>query len=157
MSTVTHAPSRTHGATVGTRPALLPHRNGAQRFDPVSAAMVSNAPLRALMIQAALLAQAHGMADDAETIRALVVGLGVDRLLFDVTRAVVLLQRGEVEACIRIIERDVLLEEPGHELGRAVLLRAWRQQGRADWRVHANALLASSADQRVHRLVLHGA
>lgn len=152
MSTGMHAKVAT-----GLRPAPLPQRDSGLRLDPLSAALVRNAPLRALMIQTALLAQLHGMAEEADTIRRLIVRLGVDPVLFDVARAIVLLHRGEPEACIRVVERDVLLADPGHELGRAVLLCAWRRQGRKDWQAHANALLASSADPRVHRMVLHGA
>lgn len=136
--------------------ARLPAVHGGVKLDSASAALLENVPLRALLIQTALLAELHGMVDEADAIRALVVRLGVSAVLFDVARAIVMLHRAQPEAAARVIERDVLLVDPSHELGRAVLVCAWRQMGRSDWQGHANTLLAGATDPRVRQLLLHG-
>jgi hypothetical protein len=136
--------------------ATLPARGIGVRLDPVSAAVLAQAPLRALLIQSALLAEAHAMGDDAHAIRMLVFKLGVNQALFNIARAILLLHRGHAEMAAQVVEREVLLAEPTHELGRAVLICAWRVLGRGDWSAHANALLASTRDARVHRLLASG-
>jgi hypothetical protein len=140
----------------GLQTAALPVRDAGARLDPVSAALLAQAPLRTLLIQCALLAEQHGLGTDADTIRGLVLRLGVDQALFDVARAIVMLHRGDAAEAARMLEREVLLAEPTHELARAVQVCAWRALGRSDWALHANTLLACTRDARVRRLLAHG-
>jgi hypothetical protein len=137
----------------GLRLTALPAKRGSASSDRVFEALLSNDQLRSLLIQTALLAQAHDMESEVRAIRSLVVRLGVNRPLFDATRALVMLHRGQALAAIQTVERDVLLEEPGHELARAVLVSAWRALGRSDWQVHANALLSCTVDPHVRCIV----
>lgn len=134
------------------RPTPLPG-DAAGGLDALSAALVAQAPLRTLLIRTALLAEAHGLAEDADVICALVLRLGVSQPLFSVARALALLGRGDAAAALRTVERDVLADDPSHELGCAVRVCAWRCLGRADWRVHANALLAQTREPKVRQLV----
>lgn len=150
-------PDVTQGRVPRVQPlAALPRRPGGERLDPVTEALVRQAPLRALLIQSALLAQARGMQDEAERIRSVLIALGVDQVLLDVARAIVLLRRGKFRQSAQLIERDVLLADPGHELARAVLIRAWREEERPGWKPHANALLASTRCSRVQRMLADG-
>jgi hypothetical protein len=146
--------SSKRSASAKPQPVRLPAVQGGVKLDRESAALLQDVPLRALLIQSALLAELHGMVDQADVMRAVVVRLGISAVLFDVARSIVMLQREQPEAAARVIERDVLPVDPGHELGRAVLVCAWRQMGRSDWHSHANSLLAASTDPRVRQLLL---
>jgi hypothetical protein len=152
-TTARHALWRRHGLSA----VALPARGPGAGLDAVSNALVQNAPLRALLIQSALLAELHGIQDEVEKIRRVVLALGVNQVLFDVARAIVMLHRGDAAGGAKTVERDVLLADPGHELGRAVLICAWRQMGRSDWALHANALLAATSNTKVQRMLMHAA
>jgi hypothetical protein len=152
-TTSRNAPGRRHGLPL----AALPSRTQGSGLDAVSSALVQSAPLRVLLIQSALLAELHGLQGEVEKIRRVVLALGVNQVLFDVARAIVALHRADAAASATIVERDVLLADPGHELGRAVLICAWRQMGRTDWAVHANALLATTTNDKVQRMLMQTA
>jgi hypothetical protein len=137
------------------KPALpgLPS-TGRARSQASAAALAG--PLRELMLNTALLAAAHGMSREALRIKQLLFGLGVDRQRLDIAMAIVLLRRGDSQACLALIENDVLAREPDNALALAVQASAWRAQGLPQWRMHANAVLASSSDP-IARSVARGA
>jgi hypothetical protein len=117
---------------------------------PVSAFAV---PLRDLLLNAALLAAAHGMSDEVSSIRPVLKGLGMDAERLDVALAIVTLRSGDRDGCLDLLEQGVLSRDAGHELALAVQACAWRLQGREQWRSQAHALLATSADPLVRSVV----
>ena len=105
-----------------------------------------SAALRALLLNSALLAVSRGMEADALVIRHVLIGLGIDRKQLGMALALIKLQHGERNACLLLLEQEVLAHEPRHELALAVQSRVWQMQGLPKGRTQANALLVSSAD-----------
>jgi hypothetical protein len=101
-------------------------------------------PVRDLLVDAALLAAAHGDDDAMAQIRPVLIGLGFDAQRFDTTVAMLKLRHGDVHGCLAVLEHQVLARDPNHELGLALQARAWRTLGRSEWRLQTHALLATS-------------
>jgi hypothetical protein len=102
--------------------------------------------LRGLLLNAAMLAVSRGMATEAFAIREVLIGLGIDKKQLGMAMALVQLQRGELDACLLLLEQEVLVQEPGYELALAVQSRVWQLQGLPKGRTQANAVLVSSTD-----------
>jgi hypothetical protein len=140
----------------------------AQRFMPPVAAGTASRPkgvaeaaetllkissLRAMFVGAAMLAAERGWAQELADIRQVLVSIGVDLVRFDIAVALVALRKGNPLDCLTILEKEVFGKDGDHELGRAVQVLAWRALGRPGWQAQANALLSTSADGMVRRLV----
>jgi hypothetical protein len=110
-------------------------------------------PLRDVLLNACLMAAARGMEEESVAIQTVLVGLGVDALGLHVALAIIELRAGDVPGCLRRLEHHVLAHDAGHELALAVQADAWRRQGRPEWRMQAQALLATSADPMVRSVV----
>lgn len=105
-----------------------------------------SATLRGLLLSSAMLAVSRGMDADALAIRKVLVSLGADRKQLGMAMALTKLQRGEWDACLLVLQIEVLDQEPGHELALAVQSRVWQLQGLPKGREQANVLLVSSSD-----------
>jgi hypothetical protein len=102
--------------------------------------------IRGLLLNAAMLAVSRGLDADALAIKQVLIGLGIDRKQLGMAMALTKLQRGEWDACLQVLESEVLSQEPGHELALAVQSRVWQLQGLPKGRALANVLLVSSVD-----------
>jgi hypothetical protein len=111
-----------------------------------------SATLRGLLLESALLAASCGMEADAVLIRTALIGLGIDRKQFAMAVALIRLQRGEHDACLLLLEQEVLASEPSHELARAVQSRIWQLLGLPKGKTQANVLLISSSDPAVRAM-----
>lgn len=114
------------------------------------------ASLRDLLLHSALLGAENGMAEVVERIRPALLGLGVPSERLSVALAIVALRRGDGQACLRIVEAELLDRGAGHELALAIQAVAWRLLGRAEGRSQAAALLVTSVDPLVRSIARAG-
>jgi hypothetical protein len=112
-----------------------------------------SASLRGLLLNAAMLALSRGMDAEASAIKQVLIGLGSDRKQLGMAMALTKLQCGERNACLLLLEQEVLAWEPDHELALAVQAHVWQLQLLPKGRAQASALLVSSADPAVRAMV----
>lgn len=110
-------------------------------------------PLRDLLLNSCLLAASRGFDDAVAAMRPVLAGLGMDAARLAIAIAMVQLRSGRPAACLATLEQDVLSREPGHELALAVQATAWQREGNTQGRRQAQALLATSADPLVRRVL----
>ena len=111
-------------------------------------------PVTRSLFDLALLGTLFGCRSEVARLRPVLLDLGVDQMRLDLICATLLHAAGRDADCIDVLEDGVLVQEPGHDMGRALLTAALRRTGRPEWRRVAEAILSTAIHPAARQMAL---
>jgi Bacterial type III secretion protein (HrpB1_HrpK) len=103
-----------------------------------------------------LLGLAYGLNDEAAAIFGFLRNLLADPAVLDISRAMILLVRGEADAAVALLRDGTLNEFPDHDMAKASLGMVLQMGGHDGWRNLYGQVLATSFDVEARQIAFEG-